>query len=937
MEKNLVSMNKNGIYIRGKSEIIMCSSLFYFRIPKGMWRDRLRKVKTAGYNCIDVYFPWNYHETSEGKWEFSEEKDVAEYLKMAAEEKLLIIARPGPYICSEWDCGGLPGYLLSKKSIKLRDNNEVYLKYVDEWFRRIIPILSEYQLGKKGTIIAVQVENELDFYNCEDVQGYIEKLRDMAKNYGITVPITVCAGQGEVANAGGTVEGVIPTLNFYPDIHDGSFEGKVKNYYESLKELQFPLLVTETHRCHSLLKRELCSGAKFLGPYNQVGGFDFGYTTSVNNWGQPLGYMTHHYGFGSMIGPYGELTEEFFEARLMNDFISSFGEVLAEAEAVSNHNFKISSDVALGNFGASVLRLKNDGFVVGIANVDTKDGSAVITYDDKQVIPQKTIFNINEGECRLISVNVPLSIWGLQGTIVYSTAEFSRVMKFGTTTVMILNAEEEGEIAFKLSSSYIKCEGAVLEKNGEEKVIIFNAKERGKCNVDFPNGSKLIIRFLPRTEAACIIEVKENGDVIVGKKDFLKECESFKISPVNLKKKNIENFNRKFDADKILLDGKADFMESNGLYRGYGFYNSKALLYGTQKVLGYVLHNAADILSLYVNDKFLGTKLSGGTCVFIKEDEEVQDKELNIIVRSEIWGHSNFSDSRLPAMSIHSLKGLSGITVVTNIKNISTGWRYYKGIHCSYCINEDKAEDKLRPILAFAGFNNPEQPQAGYYKKTIKASPETNSCVLFMDNLNSIAKVYVDGKFVKELNKYDFSVVLDDYLDCTAYHDVVIYYEARFIEESKDINIRIFEGVKPLSWILSGAEERKLWENAVSVIKGANTIQLPLILKPGEAAWLGAEKNILQKNYSYEFRCKGQNGKATVFLNGKMIGRLWLNNDKEVMPILKGGNPDSLYLPQCWLKESNDIYVMVEALAAGREAVISEIEFKSMKTEWILE
>ena len=132
----------------------------------------------GGYNCIDVYMPWNDHEVTRDSWDFGGERDVAAFLQMAAEEGLWVLARPGPYICSEWDGGGLPAYLLTDGALRLRDNDAGFLRHVARWFDQILPILSRFQLGAAGTVIAVQLENELDFYDCADPRGYIEVLRD---------------------------------------------------------------------------------------------------------------------------------------------------------------------------------------------------------------------------------------------------------------------------------------------------------------------------------------------------------------------------------------------------------------------------------------------------------------------------------------------------------------------------------------------------------------------------------------------------------------------------------------------------------------------------------------------------------------------------------------------------------------------------------------
>ena len=106
-----VALNGQGIVIDGRPQVVLCASLFYFRLPREQWRARLEQVRRSGYTCVDVYLPWNFHELAPGRWSFDGRRDVAAFLDLAAETGLHVIARPGPYICSEWDGGALPAWL----------------------------------------------------------------------------------------------------------------------------------------------------------------------------------------------------------------------------------------------------------------------------------------------------------------------------------------------------------------------------------------------------------------------------------------------------------------------------------------------------------------------------------------------------------------------------------------------------------------------------------------------------------------------------------------------------------------------------------------------------------------------------------------------------------------------------------------------------------
>ncbi len=332
MQTGQIELKSNGIKINGKEEVLLCASFFYFRIPQKEWASRAKLISSLGYNCVDIYFPWNFHETEPGTFDFSEERDVESFLKICEENDLYVVARPGPYICSEWDGGALPAWVLCSHDI--RQNDEGYLAEVERWFDKILPIVAKHQSGgqDKGSVILLQLENELDFFDCEDAEGYIENLKKMALANGITVPLFVCAGQGDIKRSGGLTEGVVPAYNFYPSLADETFDRNLSLYSRFIKEKGLPFLVSETDRKHSVLKRELLTGAKLLGAYNQIGGTNFAYYQSVNNWGAPLSLICTLYDFDGMVDNLGHCTKEADEALLLSEMLRVYGKNLAAGE-----------------------------------------------------------------------------------------------------------------------------------------------------------------------------------------------------------------------------------------------------------------------------------------------------------------------------------------------------------------------------------------------------------------------------------------------------------------------------------------------------------------------------------------------------------------------------------------------------------------------------
>ena len=187
-----VTFDANGYRIDGRPVWLASGEMHYFKMPRGEWRRRLVQLKMAGFNAVSVYMPWNYHEVVEGRWEFDGDKDVGHFLDLAAEAGLYVVARPGPYICDEWQMGGLPPWLSGKAGMRPRTAERQFLACCDRWWDRIAPIIAARQMGRGGTVILAQVENEYGHFGEFQEEAYIHHLRDGLRSRGIGVPIINC-------------------------------------------------------------------------------------------------------------------------------------------------------------------------------------------------------------------------------------------------------------------------------------------------------------------------------------------------------------------------------------------------------------------------------------------------------------------------------------------------------------------------------------------------------------------------------------------------------------------------------------------------------------------------------------------------------------------------------------------------------------------------
>lgn len=208
---------RDKFYLNGKPFQIISGGIHYFRVLPEYWEDRLQKLKALGCNTVETYIPWNMHEPEKGRFDFYGEKvhgmlDVVSFVRTAQRLGLWVILRPSPYICAEWDFGGLPAWLLAQGDMALRTSDERYLCHVRAYYDRLMPLLAPLQIDQGGPVIMLQVENEYGSFGND--KKYLESLRDMMRAGGITVPLFASDGPDHNMLSNTKIDGVFPTANF---------------------------------------------------------------------------------------------------------------------------------------------------------------------------------------------------------------------------------------------------------------------------------------------------------------------------------------------------------------------------------------------------------------------------------------------------------------------------------------------------------------------------------------------------------------------------------------------------------------------------------------------------------------------------------------------------------------------------------------------------
>ena len=320
----------DNFYLDGKPFQIISGAIHYFRIVPEYWQDRLEKLKAMGCNTVETYIPWNMHEPKKGEFHFEGMLDIERFVKTAQELGLYVILRPSPYICAEWQFGGLPAWLLAEDGMKLRVSYPPFLKHVQDYYDVLLKKIVPYQINYGGPVILMQVENEYGYYAND--REYLLAMRDKMQKGGVVVPLVPSDGPFEENLNGGHLEGALPT---------GNFGSKTEERFEVLKKYTDggPLMCTEFwvgwfdhwgnggHMTGNLeesvkdLDKMLELG--HVNIYMFEGGTNFGFMNGSNYYDELTPDVTS-YDYDALLTEDGQITEKY---RRYRDVIAKYREI----------------------------------------------------------------------------------------------------------------------------------------------------------------------------------------------------------------------------------------------------------------------------------------------------------------------------------------------------------------------------------------------------------------------------------------------------------------------------------------------------------------------------------------------------------------------------------------------------------------------------------
>jgi hypothetical protein len=415
--------------INDRDTFVFSGAFHYPRCPRALWRDRLVKFRRAGFNTIETYVFWNYHEPEEGRADLSEFED---FVKLVKEMGFWMIARPGPYVCAEWDAGGFPHWVVAKR-FPLRSNHPQSLATSEHWFRQVLPVIHRHQVTMGGPIIMMQLENEYDYWKLPDFEKkeYVRALARMAWNAGIDVPLITCWTKQVRERSDADMARLMDTCNFYPR---WKISQEVPPALEKLRQAEpaSPLGVTELQggwfsefggklsvdqdgvngaQLDLLSKTVIAQGVTYFSYYMGFGGTNFDWAAKR---------LTTTYDYAAPIREPGGLWEKYYAARGIGASLRMLGGLLARAQAPER------ATQSTNNNASVTERISGQSAVLFVRQDTNLEQRFKMSFQDPASpthraisVPRQGELVLGPREMKMLPVQVPIPGSQLR----YSTAE----------------------------------------------------------------------------------------------------------------------------------------------------------------------------------------------------------------------------------------------------------------------------------------------------------------------------------------------------------------------------------------------------------------------------------------------------------------------------------------------------------------------------------
>jgi len=598
-----VTYDDRSFMVDGQRIWLVSGSIHYFRVPAKLWADRLLKAKRAGLNCVSTYVAWNFHEPAEGQWQLEGDHDVAEFVRLAGEMGLYVILRPGPYICAEWDFGGLPAWLTTKTGINYRTSNAAYMHYFDKYFANVLPQLAELQVTRGGNVILVQNENEYFMTTMPDRLSYLSFINQLFRRSGFDIPIINCNHFSDPP-----VPENIECANGWADC------------VEQLKRMRLrrpdaPLLVTEfwsgwydkwgssheTRPDREVARRALeilgC-GAQY-NYYMWHGGTNFGF------WGSRLAnsrdsYQTTSYDYDAPLAEGGGLTRKYYLTKLVNMLANHMGGQLAscamEEPGVTIHD----SASVLNMYGPSgrwAVVTNNGCDEITTASVSLPEGER-LTLSLEPIGATAIPIDVRLSATHRLDYSnlMPLGFFGQKILVLHGPAKFeARLSVNGRAVGLTVPADDEPKIAEHQGLTVVLVNSDLAQRTWlVDEMLVFGPSFVGQSveDVSPAHGAKQYA-LLPLEDKLSHKKIKP----VAARKPVAP-----RLSQWTRRRVCTEPVAKDLEWQKL---GRPTDLDRVGTHYGYGWYQVRIESDRARKRY-LMLPHCADRATIYLNGKFLG-------------------------------------------------------------------------------------------------------------------------------------------------------------------------------------------------------------------------------------------------------------------------------------------------------------------------------------------
>ena len=480
--------------VNDRDTFLFGACFHYPRCPRELWSDRLMKLKAAGFNVIETYAFWNYHEPEEGHADLGEFED---FIKLVGSMGFYMIARPGPYVCAEWDSGGFPRWVINRR-FPLRSNDPESIRTSQHWFNEVLPVIARHQVTHSGPIILMQIENEYDYWKLPEAEkaAYVRALAHMAWNGGIDIPLITCWTKQVRNRQDPDFSRIMDTCNFYPrwDV--------VREVIPAIAKLRreqpgTPLGITELQggwfsefggklpvdqegvngrQLELLSKTAIEQGVTYYNYYMGFGGTNFDWAAKT---------LTTTYDYAAPLREPGGLWEKYYAARGIGLSLKLFGPMLIRSEAAANAAGSTNPQVSVS------LRVNGKSGVVFIRENGNANQRYKASFQDPHSPTHRLIATPRQGELELgpremkmLPVQIPIGDHMLRYTtgevlgygesgrpylVIYD--EPGRLVEFSLDTE--IEPHVEGDTAYQYWDEEYESWVCGVRMEGSEKMLLY--------------------------------------------------------------------------------------------------------------------------------------------------------------------------------------------------------------------------------------------------------------------------------------------------------------------------------------------------------------------------------------------------------------------------------------------------------------------------------